>query len=130
MSIKVELHDLAAAMEAYPFAYFLTVSEDGRPHAVAVAATWNGSSDGLVLDVGRRTAANAVARTKVALVFPPVEVGGYSLIVDGDSSLDEPTGHIDFAPSTAVLHRPALPGQPVVAGACGNDCVPVTPPAE
>jgi hypothetical protein len=125
MSIKVELPDLAAAMESHAFGYFLTVSDDGRPHAVAVAPTWTAEGDAVVLDVGRRTVANAAARTKVSLVFPPVEVGGYSLIVDGDSSVD-PEGHVRFAPTTAVLHRPALPGHEVVAGACGNDCVPVT----
>jgi hypothetical protein len=127
MSIKVELPDLAAAMVPYPFAYFLTVSDDGRPHAVAVAPSWTSASDALVLDVGKRTASNAATRTNVSLVFPPFESGGYSLIVDGDSSLDD-DGNVRFAPTTAVLHRPALPGQPVVAGACGNDCVPVSAP--
>ena len=121
MSIPVELEALAASIEKYAFGYLLTVSDDLTSHAVAVNPAWSGSR--LTMDVGRRTATNAAARSKLAMVFPPVEVGGYSLIVDGSADVDGQT--VAFTPSKAVLHRPAASDTPGTAGACGNDCVPV-----
>ena len=126
MSIAVPVEDLAGALAGRPYAYFLTVSDDGRPHAVAVVPELR---DGvLVLAVGRRTAANAVARpTGVSLVWPPVELGGYSLIADGAAEVRGDT--VLVRPSKAVLHRPAPadagPGAP---GSCGSDCVSVDLP--
>ena len=81
MSIPVAIDDLAAATEEFGWAYLLTVRDDLRPHIVAVTPAWDGSH--LVMDVGRGTARNAVARSSISLCYPPVEDGGYSLIVDG-----------------------------------------------
>jgi Pyridoxamine 5'-phosphate oxidase len=116
MSIPVELEQLAATMGQYGFAYLMTVSDDGRPHAVAVSPTW--SAEGvLMVSGGRRTTSNAAARPAVSLVWPPVEAGGYSLIVDAAASVG-PDGVLALAPSTAVQHRPAPSGS-------GSDCAPV-----
>jgi hypothetical protein len=58
MSIAVALGGLRAALDERPAAaYLLTVSDDGRPHAVPVRTAWDG--DRLVADVGTTTARNA-----------------------------------------------------------------------
>ena len=71
--------------------------------------------------------ANATARPNVSLLWPPNELGGYSLIVDGDVTHTEGTGNGDnvvvVRPSRAVLHRPA--DGPAPADGCGADCVPL-----
>jgi hypothetical protein len=105
--------------------YLLTVSDDGRPHSVAVSPTWNG--DLLVIPAGRRTVTNANARDLVALLWPPNDHDGYSLIVDahvtGTGVDADGNGFVTIAPTRAVLHRPApsANGMP----ATGSDCVPV-----
>ena len=139
MSIPVALDELRVALaERPPSAYLLTVSEDGRPHAVHVAIAWHG--DRLVADVGRRSAANAAARPRaVSLVFPVRTPDDYSLIVDGNATVAETAAGDDtttptpgssggerrvlVTPTKAVLHRPAAAPDP--ASSCGADCVPL-----
>lgn len=118
MSIPVGLDVLAATIEEFGVAYLLTVSDDLRAHAVAVSAQWNAGV--LTMVGGRRTITNAAARSNVSLLWPPVEPGGYSLIVDGDAAVDGEL--ITFRPVKAVLHRPAAPGAALVDGACAADC--------
>lgn len=122
MSIRVELGELAAALEAYSFAYLLTVNDDGRPHAVAVTPVLE---DGAmrVSELGRRTTANAVARPAISLVWPPSEPGGYSLIVDGDAETAD--DDLLITPTTAVLHRPAPAGAEPSTTGCEADCRPI-----
>jgi hypothetical protein len=100
----------------------LTVSDDARPHAVAVAAAWDGAA--LALSVGKRTAANASARPQVSLLWPPNEPGGYSLIVDGTAAATREEGRIAVTPTRAVLHRPAATPEAAKPG-CSADCVPI-----
>ena len=52
------------------YAYIVTVSEHGAPHAVYVPVRRDG--DGLVVEVGAQTAANAAAATRQLLITPPV----------------------------------------------------------
>jgi Pyridoxamine 5'-phosphate oxidase len=125
MSIPVELTELSTAVSKFPFAYLLTVSDDGRPHAVAVTPAASGAE--LAVETGRRSTANAAARAKVSLVFPPSEPGGYSLIVDASARLNEEG--MTLVAEKAVLHRPAPAGVEAEAGSCGADCVPVALPA-
>jgi hypothetical protein len=128
VSIPVKLGDLRAALAERPSsAYLLTVSDDGRPHAVHVALAWDG--DRLAAQVGRRTAANAAARPDaVSLVFPVREADDYSLIVDGTASVaDGGERRVLVAPTKAVLHRPAAAPDP--SSACGSDCVPLLDPS-
>lgn len=123
MSVKVDLAKLAETMGGYDFAYLLTVSEDQRPHAVAVQP--NPDGDALtVTGLGNRTLANIAVRPDVTLLFPPREDGGYSLIVDGRASAR--AGGASVRPSHAVLHRPADHATTPTDGSCGNDCVPVS----
>jgi hypothetical protein len=125
MSIPVAIDDLAAAVGEYTWAYLLTVGDDLRPHIVAVAPDWDGEH--LVMDVGTRTAGNAAARRSISLCYPPIVEGGYSLIVDGDASADG-GNTVRFAPTGAVLHRPAPDGFTGSPTGCASDCEPVGPP--
>jgi hypothetical protein len=124
MSIPVAIEDLAAATRGYDWAYLLTVRDDLRPHIVAVTPTWD--ADHLVMSVGRGTARNAAARTAISLCYPPVTEGGYSLIIDGTAAVDGDST-VRFAPTGAVLHRPAPEGFTGSTTGCGNDCEPVGP---
>ena len=131
MTVPVSIERLREETDRFgPVAFLLTVSDDGRPHAVSVPVAWAGED--LVAETGRRTARNASARPAVSLLWGPVEPGGYSLIVDGDAAVtpvDDPDregGRIAVRPTTAVLHRSAA--GPDGQGACGSDCVPVLKP--
>lgn len=134
MSIAVALERLAAELERMgPWAYVLTVSDQGRSHLVATGMRWEG--DELVATVGHRTIANASERPLVTLVWPPAEEGGHSLIVDGTARVvplpGGRDGRILVTPTWAVWHRPAPPADsaascdpapaagPVPTDACG-----------
>jgi hypothetical protein len=117
VSIAVGLEELRARIDEFTAdAYVLTVSDDGRAHSVAVAVGWDG--DELVIASGGTTRRNATARPLVALLWPPPERGGYSLIVDAEvARVDDAAEVVVLAPTRAVLHRPAPGG--------GSDCAPV-----
>lgn len=121
MSHDVSLQQLAGTMARYGSAYLLTVTDEGRAHAVAVKPTVVGGAL-LIGELGRRSRANAVARPALSLVWPPTEPGDYSLIVDGDASPSR--NGVTVLPTRAVLHRPA-PATGTSSSNCGSDCVPV-----
>jgi len=126
MSIPVAMDDLRAAIsERGLAAYLLTVSESGSPHAVHTVLAWDGNA--LVAEVGKRSAANAAARTSVSLLFPLRADGDYSLIVDGTAAVtsSEDSRRVRLTPTRAVLHRSAAVPDPT--SACGADCVPILP---
>jgi hypothetical protein len=128
MSIPVAREGLRAAVaERGDSAYVLTVSDDGRPHAVHAAVRWEG--DVLAADVGKRSAANAAARPAVSLLYPVRVDGDYSLIVDGTAVVASRAGQqcVLITPTKAVLHRPAATPDP--ASPCTADCVPLVPQA-
>ena len=125
MSISVALERLSAEVARLgPSPYLLTVADDGRPHAVAISASWEG--DGLVARVGKRSASNIAARPLVSLLWPPAEVGGYSLIVDAAAALRGSGEEVQarLTPTRGVLHRPAS-GPPAPGSSCSADCVPL-----
>lgn len=124
MSIPVALADLVAKTEEYGWAYLLTVRDDQRPHIVAVSPTWNDNV--LLMDVGRRTSDNVRDRPSISLCYPPIDDGGYSLIVDGQGLVTNES-EVQFAPTGAVLHRPAPVDFEGTSAGCGSDCLPVTP---
>ena len=106
MSKEVPLADLAATIAGYyDFAYVLTVSDDQRPHLVAIRPVVDAAGE-LDVEVGRTTIANAAARREVTLVFPPVAAGDFSLVVDAVASAAG-EGTLHLRPTWAVLHRPA-----------------------
>lgn len=136
MSISVEVERVRAeATERGPGAFLLTVTDDRRPHVVAVSVGWDGGS--LVMSAGRTSVRNAGDRPDVSLLWPPPEPGGYSLIVDGSADAAPNAagdgGQVRIEVNRAVLHRPATAGAGVAAGAtaagdgtaCGSDCVPL-----
>jgi hypothetical protein len=120
MSIPVDLAKLAETIARYRFAYLLTASERGAPHALAVTPVLQGG-ELVVNKTGRRTRDNAQQRPDVALVWPPQTEADYSLIVDGHAIV---AGEgLRITPARAVLHRPAPSSEPAAPGACGSDCV-------
>ena len=126
MSVAVALDELRAVLAALERApYLVTVTDDGRPHAVAVPWSWR--DDDLEVPAGTRTLANATARPDVTLLWPANDPGGYTLIVDGTAVHTEGTGTGDnllrVRPTRAVRHRPATGPTDT---ACGADCVPLT----
>ena len=86
MSIPVAIDDLVTATAERGWAYLLTVRDDLRPHIVAVDPVWDGEQ--MVIAVGKGTAHGVSQRPLISLCYPPVEDGGYSLIVDGDGAVD------------------------------------------
>jgi hypothetical protein len=116
VSIGVDVNALAAELERFGTAAFvLTAGEEGRPHISHVALRLVDGA--LRCDVGKRTAANTRTSAKVAILWPPYEPGGYSLIVDADATVDGT--QLSLQPTRAVLHRPAPVAE---AGAAANDC--------
>jgi hypothetical protein len=123
MNVDV-LHRLREAVaERGPGAYVLTVSSDGRPHAVYVNVVW---SDGrIVAEVGNTTAANAKARPEISLLFSVRGADDYSLFVDGRATV-ESSGDVHrlvLTPTRAVFHRHGPAPDP--NSSCAADCVPV-----
>jgi hypothetical protein len=112
MSVPVALHQLHAALDEFgAVAYLLSAGGDGRPRCVSIALSW--SDDQLMASVGKRTGANIGIQPLVSLLWPPVEPGGYSLIVDGSASVtgesDGGGAIITIIPSNGVRHRNAEP---------------------
>jgi hypothetical protein len=129
---KVDLQRLAAALDDFPFAYLITVDEDYRVHTVTVEPTLREA----IIDVGLiggRTQKNLAHRPDVTLLWPPLEAGGYSLIVDGraqTSDATEETARLGVVPTRALLHREAAaPAGTVSAKGCLHDCVVFSLPA-
>lgn len=118
MSKPVDITQLHATLAGYGFAYLVTVGESAA-HVLAVMPELRDRA--LHVDgIGRHSTANAGARPAVTLVWPPVEEGGYSLIVDGDATVGD--GSLTVEPVKAILHRPA----PDADGRrTGSDCRPV-----
>jgi hypothetical protein len=109
MSVGVSLDQLFTDIELWGFGYLLTVSDDARPHLVALMPVIVGEADRrrLRFDAGGgRACRNAAGRPQISVVFPPAaHSGGFSLVVDGDASVDG--AFVDVRPTSAVLHRPA-----------------------
>jgi hypothetical protein len=70
------------------------------------------------------TEAEAAGYRQVSLLWPPAELGGYSLMADGTGRRGQ-AGTLVVAVTRAVLHRrgPAPAGS---TASCGSDCIPLT----
>ena len=105
--------------------FVLSVTETARPHVAParVALASDGRLEVLLLP-GSRTERNAAVNTIVCLHWPGRDdTGGYSLIVDGEATID-PREHdtvLRVQPTKAVLHKLGQPG--AHTNACGHDCV-------
>ena len=109
MSIAVPIDELYDQIGTWGFGYLLTVSDDQRPHLLALRPEIVDVAGGRALRFdagGGRACRNATARPAISLVFPPHDGSdGYSLVVDGDAAVDG--SFVDLSPTWAVLHRPA-----------------------
>jgi hypothetical protein len=106
MSIPVELGEVREQVAAAgPYAFLLTVSEDGRPHAVSLTVGWDG--DELVVAPGTRTVANAERSPEVSLLWPVSGRAGFTLFVNGraDVRSDGDSKTVAVKPHSAVLHK-------------------------
>jgi Pyridoxamine 5'-phosphate oxidase len=106
VSIKVELDELRQQVDACgSYAFLLTVTEDGRPHAVSLRVEWDG--DELVVRPGPRTVANAERSPEVSLLWPESGRAGFTLFVNGPAEvrMDGDSATVAIKPATAVLHK-------------------------
>lgn len=124
MSIPVDLAALGVALGRHDTAYLLTAGEV-RPHVVECFPEL--VEGVLVVTEPGRTARRVVAdRPAATVLMPPRQAGGYTLIVDGEASVDE-AGALRLVPSHAVLHRAAGHATTAAVTGCGNDCLPLDP---
>ena len=103
MSIAVALEELGDKLNEYPWCYLVT-SGDERPHTLAVKPSM--TEGGLRCATGTSSRANVVRNALVVMMFPPPTPEGFSLIVDGEASVDG--DGVVVKPTWAVLHRPAV----------------------
>ena len=107
MSIQVDLEDVREQVEACgSYAYLLTVTDDGRPHAVSLRPEWHG--DDLVVRPGPRTTGNAERSPEVSLLWPVSGRDGFALFVNGRAEVrmdGEGTTAVVVKPTSAVLHK-------------------------
>lgn len=108
MSIKVNVDELAEQMERYgDAAFILSAAGESRPHIVQLRLTL--VEGNLQTSPGRGCARNVAAQPELSLLWPAVEEGDYSLIVDGVGALSGPDEDplLTITPTSAVKHRPA-----------------------
>ena len=106
MSIRVELDELREQVAACgPYAYLLTVTDDGRPHAVSLRMEWDG--DDLVGAPGPRTVANAARGPEVSLLWPVSGRDGFALFINGQAAVraEGDAQKVVVKPASAVLHK-------------------------
>lgn len=118
----MSIRTLAEAISHYgPEAYLLTIAKDG-PHTSDVTIEFRDGS--ISCDVGASAARNVARVPNVSLFWPPMERGGYSLIVNGTAaSKPRPTGvtMVEITLTKSVLHRPG-PKPADSDGPCASDC--------
>ena len=116
------IRTLAEAISQYgPEAYLLTVAQDG-PHTSNVTVELRGDCIGCAL--GASAFRNIAQAPNVSLFWPPVEPGGYALIVNGTAASEQrPTGvaTAKIKVTKSVLHRPG-PKPDGSDGPCASDC--------
>ncbi len=126
MSVRVDLDRLGESIAEYGDAAFvLTTGDDHRPHVTHAAVDLVDSV--ITCSVGRGAGANATARPGISVLWPPPEPDGYSLILDGEATVEplDEGNRLHITPTAAVLHRP-VPRPDAGPDARANDCVPLT----
>jgi len=102
VSIAVALDELPGKLSEYPWCYLVTSGEE-RPHALAVTPTV--VETGLRCETGRSSRENVARDPLVVMIFPPQELDGMSLLVDGHAQVNG--DGIVVTATWAVLHRSA-----------------------
>jgi hypothetical protein len=122
----VPMRTLVEAISHYGHeAYLLTVAND-RPHASNVTIELRGGSIGC--NVGLSAAKNVAREPNVSLFWPPIEPGGYALIINNTATSVHQVADVTMAEITltkSVLHRPG-PKLHDSDGPCGSDCIRLT----
>jgi hypothetical protein len=103
VSIEVPLDELASTAAGRRFGYLVTVADDGHAHVVALVPEATGHR--LRFDAGGSSCRNASARPTVTVVFPPTDADAFSIVVDGNATVDGDV--VDVTATRAVRHRPA-----------------------
>ncbi|WP_094028498.1 hypothetical protein, partial [Nocardia cerradoensis] len=108
MDPEVKPDELARVIADYDLAHLISIGDNSLPRVVPAHPV---PHSGLlhVTAPGSHTRDNVAARPAVSLVWAPREPAGYSLIVDGLGTLD--SDRLVIAPTRAILHRVAAPGQ-------------------
>lgn len=113
---------LAEALSNYgPNAYLLTVAKDG-PHTSFVSVSLE--ENVIACAVGKSAARNIAEMPNVSLFWPPLEQGGYGLVLNGTAVGRQAPGGFTKAEITltkSVLHR-AGPKPEGSDGPCPSDC--------
>lgn len=106
MSIKVDPSDLELKAASQGEGFLLTAGHGGGPHAMNADFQFSSSADGVLASchVGKTARANIDDNGSVTMLWSPGEVGGFSLIADGDASIDD-DGLVTIVVRGAVLHR-------------------------
>ena len=85
MSIPVAAKDILTTIKEYgPSTYLVSATADNHPHVANL--TFVIDKNDLIVTVGKRGTKNLENCPKVTLLWPPKELGGYSLIIDGIAS--------------------------------------------
>ena len=104
MTVKVELADLAAALDGMPDTCFLlTTNEDYSPHPANVRMLF---ADGqFTVSAGRRSCRNGGDRPTVTLMWPAQTSEAMTLLVDGVATvLSGGEGKVVVQPTSAIWH--------------------------
>tara|TARA_B100000214_G_scaffold87812_1_gene60334 strand:- start:4167 stop:4550 length:384 start_codon:yes stop_codon:yes gene_type:complete len=124
MSIPVTAKDIHKTIKEYGSStYLISATADNHPHVANL--TFAIDKNDLIFTVGKRGTKNLENCPHVTMLWPPKELGGYSLIIDGIASKHEnfdgsgSVWKISF--DSGILHRPAqnLAGND---DSCGSDC--------
>lgn len=118
---------ISEALDAYGNTpYVLTVGDDG-PHTSHSTVHLQSNGKAVTGPLSKSAARNARVRPALSLFWPPMEPGGYGIIMNGTAKVDDGPGPAPLATITltkAVLHRPGTPG-PGHEGTCTSDCRPI-----
>lgn len=105
MSVKVDLSELGKALDGLgDTCFLLTTNGAGSPHPSNVRVIFD--SGKFRLSAGRRSCSNCAERNAVTLLWPALDDGAMSLLVDGVASVvDAEAGTVELEPTSAIWHR-------------------------
>ena len=116
---------LREALDQYgPDAFLLTMGADG-PHTSHVSVAQDGQA--LICAIGKSAVRNIGVSPKVSLLWPPLENGGYSIVMNATAAIDESGAYAkaSLELTKAVFHRAGK--RPAGSeGPCPNDCKPIS----
>jgi hypothetical protein len=106
MSVAVALDALEAQVDEFGrHPYLITVNAAGRAHVVSVRARLDSGT--VFASAGRTSRENVDSNPTVTVLWPAAPGDPYSLIVDGEGTVDSDAEEIAVTPTRAVLHRVA-----------------------